>query len=115
MRQLRRLPLAVALAGCAAVASGVTGMVEARAAAAPGSGLGSVDVTATAGGVRMPFYSNGGEDVENEAPWATASMSTGQVTHALTTVYWPGDTGGHGGDTLYLLRLPCLPPNPNGA
>src|SRR5205814_3434667 len=34
---------------------------------------------------------------------------------ALTSMYWPGDTGGHGGDTLKLLGTPCILFNPQGA
>jgi len=110
----RRTSAAVFLVGVAALGTGVTGMVEAGAAGDPGSGLGGVAVTASASGWRTPLYSSGGEDVEAQVPWATVSMETGGVTHALTSVYWPGDTGGHGGDTLALLGTPCLPPNPNG-
>jgi len=100
--------------GLAAAGTGIAGMVNAGAASDPGSGLGAVSVTATASGVRMPFYSSGGEDVETQVPWATTSMDTGGQTHALTSVYWPGDTGGNGGSTLALLGVPCIPTNPNG-
>ena len=107
--------MAVVLVGLSAVATGVVGMVEAGAAADPGSGLGSVDVEAHASGFRVPMYSNSGEDVEAEVPWATVTMQTGGTTHALTSMYWPGDTGGHGGDTLKLLGTPCILFNPQGA
>ena len=90
-------------------------MVEAGAASDPGSGLGAIDVEAHASGYRVPMYSTGGEDVEAEIPWATVSMQTGGTTHALTSMYWPGDTGGHGGDTLKLLGTPCILFNPQGA
>jgi hypothetical protein len=110
----RRTAAAAFLVGIAGAATGVTGMVTAHAAAAPGSGLGAISITTKASGVRAPFYSSGGEDVEAQVPWATVSMGTGGVTHALTSIFWPGDTGGHGGDTLALLGAPCLPPNPNG-
>jgi hypothetical protein len=97
------------------VATGIVGMVEAGAAAEPGSGLGSIDVEAHASGFRVPMYSSSGEDVEAEVPWATVTMQTGGSTHALTSMYWPGDTGGHGGDTLKLLGTPCILFNPQGA
>ena len=113
-RWTRRTAAATFLVGLAATGTGVAGMVSAGAAAEPGSGLGPVSVTATASGVRMPFYSSGGEDVEAQVPWATTSMGTGGQTHALTSMFWPGDTGGNGGSTLALLGVPCLPPNPNG-
>ena len=114
-RWTRRAATAVALAGLAAAATGVAGMVEAGAAADPGSGLGSINVDAHASGYRVPMYSNSGEDVEAEVPWATVTMQSGGATHALTSMYWPGDTGGHGGDTLKLLGTPCILFNPQGA
>ena len=90
-------------------------MVDAGAAAAPGSGLGPISVDAHASGYRVPMYSSSGEDVEAEVPWATVMMDSGPTTHALTSMYWPGDTGGHGGDTLKLLGTPCILFNPQGA
>jgi len=116
-RGSRRLTTALAVGGLALVGTGVVGMlgiVDASAAAAPGSGLGSVDITVSASGVRVPMYSSGGEDVEAQIPWSSASMATGGVTHALTSIFWPGDTGGHGGDTLALLGTPCILENPQG-
>jgi hypothetical protein len=110
----RRASTAVVLVGVAAVATGVAGMVGAGAAAEPGSGLGAIDVTSHASGFQVPMYSNSGEDVEAQIPWATVSMQSGGATHALTSVYWPGDTGGHGGDTLKLLGTPCILFNPQG-
>ena len=114
-RWSRRVSVAVVLAGLAAAGTGVAGMVEAGAASDPGSGLGSIDVEAHASGFRVPMYSSSGEDVEAEVPWATVTMQTGGTTHALTSMYWPGDTGGHGGDTLKLLGTPCILENPQGA
>src|SRR5437763_3443941 len=110
----RRTAAATFLVGLAAAGTGVAGMVSAGAAADPGSGLGAVSVTATASGIRTPFYSSGGEEVGGQVAWATASMVTGGQTHALTSMFWPGDTGGNGGSTLALLGTPCIPPNPNG-
>ena len=63
----------------------------------------------------MPFYSHFGEDVEAQIPYASAQMGFGGFGHALTSVVWPGDTGGHGGDTLQLLTGSCLPPDPSSA
>src|SRR5205823_14357041 len=48
-------------------------------------------------------------------PWSPTTLQTGGGSRALTSVYWPGDTGGHGGDTLSLLGVPCIVPNPGGA
>lgn len=111
----RRLAAAAIAAGLASAAAGVVGMVSAQAASgAPGSNFGAVDISATAAGLRMPLYSHGGEDVENESPWSEAQLQSGGDGHALTTVYWPGGTGGHGGSTLALLAPSCLPPNPQG-
>lgn len=110
----RRASVAVVLVGVAAVATGIGGMVGAGAAAAPGSGLGAIYVDSHASGFQVPMYSNSGEDVEAQIPWSTVSMQSGGTTHALTSVYWPGDTGGHGGDTLKLLGTPCILFNPQG-
>src|SRR4051794_35723551 len=111
-RWTRRTAAATFLVGLAAAGTGVAGMVSAGAAADPGSGLGAVSVTATASGIRTPFYSSGGEDVEGQVPWATASMVTGGQTHALTSMFWPGDTRGNRGSTPPPLRAPPLPPQP---
>jgi hypothetical protein len=78
-------------------------------AAAPGSGLGSVDVTATATSVRYPAYSHQGEDVEAELPYTTVMFTTGGIGQSLSSILWPGDTGAHGGDVLDLLNIDTIP------
>jgi hypothetical protein len=113
-RWSRRASTAAVLVGFAALGTGVVGMVGAGAATDPGSGLGSIDAQAYASGFRVPMYSTGGEDVEAQVPWARVTMQTGGSTHALTSIFWPGDTGGHGGDTLKLLGTPCILENPQG-
>jgi hypothetical protein len=73
----RRTAVATVLLGAATIGSGIAGLAAAHASAdGVGSGLGAVDVTATASGVRVPMYSNSGEDVAGEVPWATSSMQT---------------------------------------
>jgi hypothetical protein len=96
--------------GLGAIATGSTGLLTAQAAQDPGSNFGSINIGASASGLRTPFYSHSGEDVESELPYSTSSLS--YAGHALTSVMWPGDTGGHGGDTLKLLTGSCIPPNP---
>jgi hypothetical protein len=63
-------PVAVSVValGVLTLGTGAAGMVSAHAAAAPGSNFGNVDITVTATGLRSPFYSHSGEDVEGEAP-----------------------------------------------
>lgn len=115
-RRAGRVSLACATVGVLSLATGAVGMLSAHADAPPGSGLGALNLVATASGVRMPMYNtgDGGEDVEGIAPYATAQMQSGNVGHALTSVMWPGDTGGNGGSTLQLLGPICVPPNPMG-
>lgn len=110
-RWRRRTSVALLAGGVAAMASGSIGLVAAHAASDPGSNFGSVDITAIATGLRMPFYSHSGEDVEAEVPFARASMQSGGTAHSLTSIFWPGDTGGNGGSTLALLAGSCVPPN----
>jgi hypothetical protein len=107
-------PVAVSVValGVLTLGTGAAGMVSAHAAAAPGSNFGNVDITVTATGLRSPFYSHSGEDVEGEAPYAFASLQSGGTGDALTSVFWPGGTGGSGGSTLKLLAGGCVPPNP---
>ncbi|MBV9291467.1 MAG: hypothetical protein JO222_03370 [Frankiales bacterium] len=108
----RRTALGVVSGGVALLGAGGTGLVTAHAAGAPGSGFGNIDITATATGIRAPGYSHTGEDVEAQVPYASSTLQSGGVADALTSVFWPGGTGGHGGDTLKLLAGSCLPPNP---
>jgi hypothetical protein len=91
---------------------GATGMMAAHAAGSPGSNFGNIDINVTATGLRSPFYSHSSEDVEGQAPYAFAGLQSGGVGHAVTSVFWPGGTGAHGGDTLKLLAGGCVPPNP---
>ena len=98
--------------GVLTLGAGATGMISAHAAGAPGSNFGNVDINVTATGLRSPFYSHSGEDVEGQAPYAFASLQSGGTGTALTSVFWPGGTGGNGGSTLKLLAGGCVPPNP---
>ena len=109
-RRGRRIAIALVAGGLGAISTGSTGLLTAQAAQDPGSNFGSIDIGASAYGLRTPFYSHSGEDVESELPYSTSTMS--YAGHALTSVMWPGDTGGHGGDTLKLLTGSCIPPNP---
>ena len=106
----RRSSVTLVAVGLASVAAGSVGMVTAGAATDPGSNFGALDVGTSAYGLRVPFFSHSSEDVESELPYSLAQLS--YAGHALTSVYWPGDTGGHGGDTLKLLTGSCIPPNP---
>lgn len=114
-RWARRASLACVTAGVLSIAGGAAGIVAAHAEDDPGSGFGAMNFSAIASGVRVPFYNTSdGKDVEGLAPYALAEMDSGNVGHALTSVMWPGDTGGHGGSTLQLLGAQCIPPNPMG-
>ena len=109
----RRASAALVTFGVLTVGGGATGIVAAHAAGSPGSNFGNIDITATATGLRSPFYNINGEDVEGEAPYAFAQLQGGGVASALTSVFWPGGTGGNGGSTLKLLAGGCVPPNPS--
>jgi hypothetical protein len=67
--------------------------------------LGSVNVGATATGIRSPLYSHQGEDAELELPYASSQLGAGGSGHALTSIFWPGPTGGALGSTLDVLNL----------
>lgn len=108
----RRTSAGLIAFGVLTLGGSATGIVAAQAAGAPGSNFGNVDITVTATGLRSPFYSHSGEDVEGEAPYAFASLTSGGTGSALTSVFWPGGTGGNGGSTLKLLAGGCVPPNP---
>ena len=109
-RWRRRTSLGLVAIGAASVLGGSVGMLTAHAADEPRSNFGSIDIAAAAYGLRVPFFTHSGEDVESELPYSLSQLSYGG--HALTSVMWPGDTGGHGGDTFKLLTGSCLPPNP---
>ena len=111
-RWRRRASAGLLALGIATLGGGATGMAAAHAAASPGSNFGNIDITVTATGLRSPFFSHSGEDVEGEAPYAFAQLSSGGTGNALTSVFWPGGTGGNGGSTLKLLAGGCVPPNP---
>lgn len=109
-RRLRRLSVALVVVGIATMAGGSAGMLTASADDTPGSNFGALDINASAYGLRVPFFTHSGEDVESELPYSLSQLS--YSGHALTSVFWPGDTGGHGGDTFKLLAGSCIPPNP---
>jgi hypothetical protein len=108
----RRASAGLVAFGVLTLGGGATGIVAAHAAGSPGSNFGNIDITVTATGLRSPLYSHTGEDVEGEAPYAFASLQSGGTGSALTSVFWPGGTGGNGGSTLKLLAGGCVPPNP---
>ena len=110
MRQVLRASLVTL--GVLTMGGSATGMVAAHAAGSPGSNFGNIDITATSTGLRSPFYSHSGEDVAGQAPYAFATLQSGGTGSALTSVFWPGGTGGNGGSTLKLLAGGCVPPNP---
>jgi hypothetical protein len=111
----RRVSVGLVAAGIASLSAGSIGLATASAEDQPGSGFGSIDIDAAAYGVRVPFYSHTGQDVESELPYSLSQMGYGGAGHALTSLFWPGGTGGHGGDTLKLLAGSCFPPDPSGS
>ncbi|HWC33517.1 MAG TPA: hypothetical protein VG650_01705 [Mycobacteriales bacterium] len=96
----RRLAIGATAIAVAAIAP-VTSSLE--AGATPGSALGAVNVHAVAVGLRIPFYSHQGEDAEAELPFAVSDLGGGGVAHALTSLFWPGPTGGTLGSTIGVL------------
>ena len=114
-RWRRRASAGLVAVGIASLTAGSVGLATANAEDAPGSGFGSIDIEAAAYGLRIPFYSHTGQDVESELPYSLSQMGYGGSGHALTSVFWPGGTGGHGGDTLKLLAGSCFPPDPSGS
>jgi hypothetical protein len=110
----RRVSAALVAVGLGTLTAGSVGLATANAEDPPGSGFGSIDIDASAYGIRIPFYSHFGQDVESELPYSLSQMGYGGSGHALTSVFWPGGTGGHGGDTLKLLAGSCAPPDPGG-
>lgn len=109
---MRKLASACIATGMLTLGGGAAGMLTAHAAGTPGSNFGNINIVVTSTGMRSPFYSHSGEDVEGQAPYAEADLGSGGVGSALASVFWPGGTGGHGGDTLKLLAGGCVPPNP---
>lgn len=109
-RLARRLSTILVVAGIGTIGAGSIGMLTASATDEPGANFGALDISTSAYGLRVPFFTHSGEDVESELPYSLAQLS--YSGHALTSVYWPGDTGGHGGDTFKLLTGSCIPPNP---
>ena len=63
-RWSRRTSVAVVAVGLASIATGSAGLASANASPSPGADLGSINISATATGLRVPFYSKSGEDVE---------------------------------------------------
>ena len=86
----RKRATAYVLVGLLAIVGSAAGMAGAWASGAPGSNFGNVNITVTSTGIRSPFYSHSGEDVEGEAPYAEAQLQSGGVGSALTSVFWPG-------------------------
>jgi hypothetical protein len=117
IRSPRRVTVGAALIAAAAfgvmlgapIAHGAPQQPTARAATL-GSDIGALDITADANGVRVPMYSHQAEDVEARIPYSLVTLGTGGIGNALTSVFYPGSTGAHGGDTLNLLGLP-IPAN----
>jgi hypothetical protein len=71
--------------------------------------LGAVNVSALATGIRAPLYSHQGEDAEIELPYALSQLGAGGVGHALTSILWPGSTGGALGSTVGVLGITGIP------
>ncbi len=102
----RRLAVGAVAIGLVALAP-VTASLEAGATtAAP---LGAVNVSALATGIRAPLYSHQGEDAEIELPYSLSQLGAGGVGHALTSILWPGSTGGALGSTLGVLGISGIP------
>lgn len=104
----------IGVAALAALAMGpVTAVLQANASPSftprTKTPIGSVNVSATATGIRSPLYSHQGEDAELELPYSAAQLGAGGTGHALTSIFWPGSTGGALGSTLGVLGVSGLP------
>ncbi|HWB65392.1 MAG TPA: choice-of-anchor P family protein [Mycobacteriales bacterium] len=122
---LRRITIGTGMVAVVAIGPVATAVVNGHASASAsqrtaakaagsadvGSGLGSVTADANATALRIPFYSHQGEDAEAELPFAQSTLQSGGVGASLTSIFWPGDTGGHAGDILSLLGLNQIPQN----
>src|SRR5262249_13351023 len=96
----RRIAVSAIALGIASIGP-VTASLEAGATAPVP--LGAVNVHAAAVGLRIPAYSHAGEDAEAELPFAVSDLGGGGVAHALTSLFWPGPTGGALGSTIGVL------------
>lgn len=121
----RRLTLSAVAFGGALMLTGTVEMVTAHAAATPGSGFGSLNQTALGTAIRFIGYSHTGEDAEAQVPASSAMLSSGGQGDGLSSVFWPGGTGGAAGSTLAvagdnpacgpvsaIVPLPTCPPVP---
>jgi hypothetical protein len=95
----------------ASIAAGTANGSHHKSSSAVGSGLGAISASATASALGAPLYSNSGEDVEADVPYAQANLGTGGIGDGVTSALWPGSTGAHGGDTLNLLGIKQVPPS----
>jgi hypothetical protein len=102
-RRLAVGTVAIALVAIAPVTAGL------EAGATTDTPLGSANVSALATGIRAPLYSHQGEDAEIELPYSLSQLGAGGVSHALTSLVWPGSTGGSLGSTLGVLGLTGVP------
>jgi hypothetical protein len=102
----RRVAVAIVAAGLVALAP-VTASLDAGATTSVP--LGAVNVSALATGIRAPLYSHQGEDAEIELPYSLSQLGAGGVGHALTSILWPGSTGGALGSTLGVLGISGVP------
>lgn len=97
--------------GAAVLLAGVVLAVFDRPAraAAPGSGLGSFSVVATAPGSQFTYDYPAAEshpEVEGEAPESVAQLQSGPEGYALSSVAWPGALAANAGTTSQLINLP---------
>jgi hypothetical protein len=82
---------------------------SAKTAAAPGSGLGAIQVTATSAAMKVPLYEHQGEDVQASIPYSTSTLGSGGTGSSSTSVFWPGSTGANAGSALQLLGITQIP------
>jgi hypothetical protein len=82
---------------------------KAAASAAPGSGLGGIEVTATSSAVKIPVYEHTDEDVQASIPYSTSTLGSGGAGSSTTTMLWPGSTGANAGSAIQLLGISEIP------
>ncbi len=103
MRRARRRGTALLLVGGVAMATSMVGGLAAYGEGDPGSGLGAFSLSANAPAVQFLEDNDNAQthpEGEFELPQAVATLSTGPVGYALSSVAWPGNQVGNLGTLL---------------
>jgi hypothetical protein len=82
---------------------------KSSATAAPGSGLGGIEITATSAAAKIPVYEHTDEDVQASIPYSTSTLGSGGAGSSTTSMLWPGSTGANAGSAIQLLGISEIP------